>query len=209
MSKFDDFIAAYKDYEAACREVGSMPLDMESDEGVQAVPGLADKLKICRIIRNYIQHNTDYEGFLEVTKGQIKTLTDMGHLIRRKNGIVKDSDMYKSWAKAHAVTKDTSATECLSLIAKYGRIPVIDTDNTGGKIFKGLMDESLIVKILADAQKGIDAGFDVYQKEICKRYTICTIDGQEPVSRLVNHFEMPVIYVVKNGKKDTGWIIMD
>lgn len=209
MSKFDSFIAAYKDYEAACREIEKAPAEVETDVDIQAVPSLTDKLRVCRIIRNYVQHNAGYENFLDVTKEQIRLLNDTANYLRCRNGVIKDSDMYKTWAKAHAVDKSASLSDCLPLIAKYRCIPIIDSDKSGSKTFSGILDEHTTIKMLADGKKKVNADFDAYQCEVRKRYIIHAADGKDPVTSLDKSGELPTVYIVKTGNKETGWIILN
>lgn len=70
MGNSDKFLAIYKDYEQELRDMGLDPKmygDAETDTRLQ------DRLRVCRLIRNYLSHNAD-PGFVEPTDKMIKFL---------------------------------------------------------------------------------------------------------------------------------------
>ena len=74
MREIDTFLEEYKKLETAIRnETGSTVLDYENT----MQQDLAEKIKVCRIMRNYAQHNADYVRFLAATADMCDFLRDM------------------------------------------------------------------------------------------------------------------------------------
>ncbi len=80
----EDFLNAYKDLESELRETGLTVLDYEN--GLKA--GNLEKLKVCRIMRNYMSHND--KTFLIASKDQVKFLNELALEIRKTFHTVKD-----------------------------------------------------------------------------------------------------------------------
>lgn len=74
--KHDEFIAAFKRVEQGVKAMPSAPVeanfkwleDRMSDQAIQT------RMRMCRMIRNYIQHESDYEAFIDVSPGMIQFL---------------------------------------------------------------------------------------------------------------------------------------
>ena len=74
MREIDTFLEEYKKLETAIRnETGSTVLDYENT----MQQDLAEKIKVCRIMRNYAQHNADYVRFLAATADMCDFLRNM------------------------------------------------------------------------------------------------------------------------------------
>ena len=87
MSPTDEFLEAFKSLETAIRsEYGYSPLEYESNVST----GLeADRLKICRITRNFIAHNE--KGFAVPTKDMISFVKELDKKISLSKGSAKDA----------------------------------------------------------------------------------------------------------------------
>ena len=74
--KHDEFIAAFKRVEQGVKLMPGVPAeanfkwleDRMNDQAIQT------RMRMCRMIRNYIQHESDYEAFIEVSPGMIQFL---------------------------------------------------------------------------------------------------------------------------------------
>ena len=85
MSLVDKFLESYKNLEAELKAEGMTILDYENKmkEGTEK-----ERLKVCRIMRNYMSHNDTV--FLDATNEQIKFIDGLTLGIRRQAHTVKD-----------------------------------------------------------------------------------------------------------------------
>lgn len=74
--KHDEFIAAFKRIEQNIKRLPNVASDanfkwLEDQMNDQA---LITKMRMCRLLRNYIQHEPDYESFITINDGMIEFL---------------------------------------------------------------------------------------------------------------------------------------
>lgn len=126
-----EFLEAYKELETTIRSnaeklshlswidgrakfsAGTSVLDVENgitDDSVR------DKLKTCRIIRNYAQHHDDADGFVGATSGMIEFIQGLTSSIRLLNGTYKDV-MTKC---PIAITANSNVTDCAGAFMRTG-----------------------------------------------------------------------------------------
>lgn len=86
-------------------------LDVEN--GISDI-NIKDKLKTCRMIRNYAQHHNDSNEFIAVTQGMIDFIEDMTQEIRLLNGTYKDV-MTKCSA---VITTASNTADCAKVFSK-------------------------------------------------------------------------------------------
>ena len=97
---------------------------------------LQSKIRMCRNVRNYIQHEPDYENFIRVSPGMLECLDEVLKAIEPSFNL--------------PITKDTLFTQFTNIqtavmaINKYGHIVV--TDDNG--VFISLLDSCDIVRYL-------------------------------------------------------------
>ena len=75
----DQFLELYKKVEAAIPKMKNAPLDANirwlEDQIIDQEK--RNKLYVCRITRNYIQHNTDFQSFINISSGMLSFLKDI------------------------------------------------------------------------------------------------------------------------------------
>lgn len=98
----EDFLIAYKTFEtavSAAHNLGRLAyIDNTCDttdsvfslESLVADPDVKDKIRTCRIIRNYAQHHADAEEFLAVSAAMTSFLNDRTKEIQLLDGTAKD-----------------------------------------------------------------------------------------------------------------------
>ena len=116
MNLNDKFLAAYKQLEAELKCDEKTVLDYEAT--LQGV--VAEQLKSCRIMRNYMAHN-DLE-FLNATNNQIKFLNEQIANIRKTAQLVKNATKKIPLAKETELLKNIAVT-----VQKYGVAPIQTT----------------------------------------------------------------------------------
>lgn len=120
----DDFIRTFKELET---ELGC---SIRIHEETVAEETDAKKLQVCRILRNYIQHEADYENFIAISPGMQKYLSDYLMNIRRKKGIVKDFS--ETLTKYGSLSDQNTLFDAASLLKHKNKhvLPVIQLDKT-------------------------------------------------------------------------------
>lgn len=86
MINHDEFISKYKEFESVVREEYSSVKEYEDSLNEDD----SKKLQLCRLIRNYIQHNVDYKTFVAVTPAMHAFLSKQIYDIECKHSILKD-----------------------------------------------------------------------------------------------------------------------
>lgn len=137
MSLVDKFLESYKNLEAELKAEGMTILDYENKmkEGTEK-----ERLKVCRIMRNYMSHNDTV--FLDATNEQIKFIDGLTLGIRRQAHTVKDE-----MKKVTPVKETEQLKNMLASIDKYPIIPII----TKQGIY--LLDKDTFVHLLAKGEK--------------------------------------------------------
>lgn len=139
MTPNDRFLEAYKGLENELKANGLVPLDFENkmSEGTDK-----ERLKVCRIMRNYISHND--VNFLCATLDQIKFIEGLSDKLRKAAHCVKD-DMKR--------VKTIKPTEPLkNIIAALDRYPIVPIETKAG-IY--LVDKDILIHQMAQGNKKI------------------------------------------------------
>lgn len=82
---FEDFISAYKQLENTLRLRDMKVIDYENTLPEED----KKKLQLCRITRNYIQHEYDYKDFCSMSNGMIEFLEEKNNEILQEMNIMK------------------------------------------------------------------------------------------------------------------------
>lgn len=107
----DKFLAAYKDYETAVRDMGIDPRDYE--EGRDELT--KGRLGACRFLRNYISHKND-AGFLVPTEKQIEFLR------QEEEKLLHGQDILKKHIKSLSQAACTPKDKCRDVLNKLAKI---------------------------------------------------------------------------------------
>ena len=114
----DKFLDAFKELETELRGLGLSVLDYENNlsDGTNK-----EKLKLCRIIRNYLSHQD--KKFVTASEEMIKFISDLALNIRRKGNIVANELIRQKTVKSTEYLKNV-----LPLIVKSS-VPVVDKND--------------------------------------------------------------------------------
>lgn len=129
MATVTKFLETYKKLEAEIRLLN--PNDTVYDYEnrlLESDPAKAEKLKVCRINRNFIQHNADGSEFMRLVSDKwISFLEQEANAIHSKNDLVK-----KHIYKATPINEKTSINDAIEIVvkSKIDVIPVIDNNST-------------------------------------------------------------------------------
>ena len=185
MATIQQFLDAYKTYETILREQGvdTKIFEEQSDDLT------ANRLRMCRVMRNYSSHNND-NAFLSVSDTQLKFLQKVADEQRMSGDVVKKH--LKSVKTATCTLKD-KCTDVLQRMIKLHvtALPVWDKDVLG---IVSIYDVSTLVlesrtKKISDVKKlGKDFIIVAPDMKWCDlpKHTIafCTKDGTPDTSLL-------------------------
>ncbi len=136
----DKFLDAYRSLETELKLEGCGVLDYENtltDKTTQ------ERLKVCRIMRNYMAHNDT--TFLCSSTDQIRFLEQMASEIRKKAHTVKDEMKRVKALKASAPIKE--------VIASLDKYPIAVLESKAGFY---LVDKDILVHQLALGNKKVE-----------------------------------------------------
>lgn len=95
----------------------------------------AEKLKLCRLVRNYLQHNVDL--FIEPTIEMTNFLDE--EIFKLESKFLKVKDQY---TRAKAISEDLTFKEAILLLNTKNFLPVVNKDN----LVIGTFDDTVIRK---------------------------------------------------------------
>lgn len=131
MQKQDIFIQKFKEIENLIPKLPNTPIDANFKwyEDNTLDNEKKQKLYICRVLRNYIQHNKDYLDFVSVSDDMLKFLDEINNEIKSKLTQAKDEMI--PLKKMIYCKKQDKALEVLTLMLKKNLeyIPILDENN--------------------------------------------------------------------------------
>ena len=134
----EKFLDAFRALDTELKSDGSTVLDYENSLDTLG----QERLKVCRIMRNYMAHNDT--TFLSTTNEQIKFLEDQVTEIRKKAHTVKDEMKRVKTIKSTAPIKD--------VIASIDKFPIAPIETKTGLY---LVDKNNLIHQLAIGNKKI------------------------------------------------------
>lgn len=134
----EKFLDAFRALDTELKSDGSTVLDYENSLDTLG----QERLKVCRIMRNYMAHNDT--TFLATTNAQIKFLEEQVTKIRKNAHTVKDEMKRVKLIKATAAIKD--------VIASIDKFPIAPIETKAGLY---LVDKDILIHNLAIGNKKI------------------------------------------------------
>ena len=163
-----EFLVAYKTFENTLRETKSISvLDFEASHNQDEI---AEKIKLCRILRNYLSHHEDGDTFITISSAMTFYLKERTSDLRKDQ--IKVGDVVKR--QKTLLPSDTVKT-AVALVAKYDFAPVVD--NTG--LFVGTVSPQMLVSAMARSKMATSTKMN----EIIKVYNsnIIVADVDKPL----------------------------
>lgn len=117
-----EYLDKYKKLEELLRQSQESPDSIFELETNYNNSKEAEKLKLCRLVRNYLQHNTD--DFIEPSEEMIKFLDSEIFEIESKFLRVKDQ-----YTRTKAISEDLTFKEAILLLNTKNFLPVVSKDN--------------------------------------------------------------------------------
>ena len=129
---FSKFLFEYNKLETSLNKISGAPVDanMKWYEDNYTDQKIKNKLYLCRILRNYIQHNEDYRDFVAINDNMINFLTK--EYIVAFSKITKAKDIMTPLKKFTSKSLKDNALETISFITskKITFLPILNDDLT-------------------------------------------------------------------------------
>lgn len=122
----DTFLEQYKSLEQILRTTYGADMSVLNYESKMDTSD-SDRLRICRIVRNFLQHNSDAKDFIRPTEAMLN------HLLKTADHAMLEMETAKDRTYRLTPVKSTmTIRQACKLAAKLGRawIPVVEPDNT-------------------------------------------------------------------------------
>lgn len=162
-----------------------------------------NKLYLSRITRNYIQHNSDYKDFIEISDGQLKFLDEIylkvyGQLNTVKNIMVSTK---KAFIKD---SKEKISDSIDNFIKKEKNFIVISEENK----FVGILTPIDVLEIVNSGIKKTDK-FDCVDKKILNRnkQKVSFLKEDALIEEATKELKEKEIIIVTDTGKSTGKIL--
>ena len=190
-----DFLEKYKSLELMLRV--SMGSDMTVLKYEDTLTGDAgDKLRICRVVRNFLQHNPNASGFIQPTQAMVTFIEK--EILRVTAQAEKAKDLVY---KVPVIKETMTLREAVKVFTKgkgqYKWLPVVDAKGT----VLGVVTESRIlqaVSVVADLDTG-SLGNLIRKAELAKLMSgipvVSVTDSLEAYAKASQD-----VIVVRNGK---------
>lgn len=161
MKTHDTFIAVYKELENV------LTVPVRDYENLLA-DDTAQKLRLCRMIRNYIQHTGDYEKFIAIAPGMIQFLEETVNSIKLKDGIVKDA---------------------MITVAKYGMLSETDiVADASIMMMKKKRTDNIVLN-----KNGVYCGY-ITKDIISDLFGEGLITGKTKISKIMDHLDVRPVW---------------
>jgi predicted transcriptional regulator len=210
---YELFLNKYKEIESIVCKIDNAPSDANIfwlEENIDDI-NKQNKLKLCRMLRNYIQHNNDYKNFVIISNGMIEFLDEIYNSIVAQ--FTKNVDMMTkcidSGTKKNIWIETDNLIDFIKFIDKkdYQYFPILSKDN---KLIGMFCYKYLYSIISNDINIRKDTKINKYIQnfKINKSYIkfVSKEDFYENTIQLLNDKTNKIILVTDNGKS-TGTII--
>lgn len=200
MATVAKFLASYKNLETEIRTLNPNDSIYDYENRLSETdPAKAEKLKVCRINRNFIQHNTDGEKFVGVISDKwIEFLDNEANAIHSRNDLVK-----KHIYKATAIDEKTTINDAMDIVvkSKIDVVPVVGKKS----VFIGTITPMQILVAYKKAGNIRRKILDFIPSKSIEKTKI-NYYYAKPTDRYVDYApKMPVI-ITSDGKEDGTYI---
>lgn len=174
MNKHDIFINEYNKLENLLCQLDEAPSDVNMRwlEDTLTDNKNRSKLYLCRITRNYIQHNTDYDTFVAVTDEMIEFLRDLYKIVYSKLLTVNERMIPLNKCIIKEINDNIYETVNIMNSKDYDFVPIIEN----GKV-KGIFSKSTISNLFTDDKINKKSTFKDINEKLLKinKEKICFI----------------------------------
>lgn len=200
--KYTLYISKYNNIETKLCKLEDAPVDanMKWFEDTLEDIKLKNKLYLCRIIRNYIQHNSDYKDFICITDGMLNFLDSVDVIVNSK--LNTSENIMIPLKKICFKRIEDNVLDCIAIMnsKNYDFIPIIDDNN---KIL-GVFSTGSIVNLISS--EGIKKSLKF--KDLDKKYLNINKDIIKFVNKDILVEEIIDIFENSKGNKNSVKLII-
>ena len=128
--KYSIYISKYNNIETKLCKLNNAPADANIkwfEDSLEDVK-IKNKLYLCRIIRNYIQHNTDYKEFITITDEMLKFLDSIDFMVSSKLNTAENIMVPLKKIKYGKIEDNIQDVVKIMSSKNFDFIPIIDND---------------------------------------------------------------------------------
>lgn len=204
MKEHDKFIKIFKSVESLIKEVYSdnPNASFRWYEEQQSDVEYANKLRLCRNIRNFIQHNKDYEDFIKISPCMQEFLENVLLEIKIKKGVAWD--ITTSIGRCFFAFEDSFVYEIVEGMSKK-KLNVCIVLDADGKL-AGIFNTQSICKAITSGKQLKKMKLNNLDRlyTIPKNTTIAFVKKDTEKSTALNYYKnnYQFVLVTENGKQD-------
>lgn len=139
MNNITIFLEKYKSVESSLRSKG---IDVKEYEDTLNTDD-AQRLRLCRTLRNYISHNEDGKTFVEISSDMLNFIEKLDIDINKDALKIKDI-----MEKKALITEDATFIEASKSLDKFSILVIVDSN----KEFVGLFTDKQLRKMISDGK---------------------------------------------------------
>lgn len=198
MTKQDSFIELFKEIENVVKKLPNAPEDANFKwfEDITIDNEKKQKLYVCRVLRNYIQHHKDYISFVEISDDMLKFMKEV--LLEITSQLNKVEDEMISINKIDSCTLKDKGIDVLKLMTKkkLEYIPLIENN-----LFIGLISIYDLTNFVLENKNKNLSNFTKFKKNSYKFVKPSLL--MEDVINIKKDINIKYIFVTENGTMKT------
>lgn len=186
MNDIERFLNEFRRLETALRNTDTADSVLDYENSISKNDAdVSDKLKLCRIVRNYISHHPaeGSKNFVVPTGIMIKFISEQADAIEAKEQHARDI-----MTRVKSITPDTGIKDVLFTLskAKHGWLAI--TDKSGR--FTGMIDSNAFVSLIAKKQsltgKLSSVITDAFLKKSIKECNLGIVYPSDPAEKIMS-----------------------
>lgn len=193
----ETFLEQYKALEQTLRHLYGNNMSVLNYEELLH-PSDSNKLRVCRIIRNFLQHNPDAQDFVYPTQNMISQL-----LKTANHAIVENQTAKENVYKLTPLKNNSTLKQACKLITKTGRtwLPVVNQNGT----FLGVLYYDKLLQLIANSENIDETTLETIKKTEWRKSIseIPIVDYLEKISAYINE---QIEVIILNKEKYIGII---
>lgn len=128
--KYTTYISKYNDIETKICKIDGAPIDANMkwfEDSLEDIK-LRNKLYLCRIVRNYIQHNSDYKDFISITDNMLNFLDSIDIMVNSKLNTAENIMIPLKKIQYRKINDNIFDTISFMNLKNIDYIPIIDDE---------------------------------------------------------------------------------
>ena len=192
----EEFLLEYNRLETLLKKSTDKPVMVLDYENSLTDIDVKEKLKVCRILRNYCRHHEDYSAFVDVTDGMLEFIRGVNFELEKPYLHVSDKTK-----RVTPISGKDSLKTAVELLAKHktGLLPLVNPDGKTGKdSIDGVVTRDMLLGMISESGSlSAKIGKAMTEKIMGLHPEYFVAD---PGELLEEYTEGDIIVVAKNGR---------